>query len=74
MNPTTNVIQPQPHPPHPPGEHAVPSATGETSLGVTERIVERTEPGPTCPNPNEPILDTEGHRVGKTGHRGTMDI
>ncbi|KAI8469353.1 MAG: hypothetical protein J3K34DRAFT_522246 [Monoraphidium minutum] len=56
------------------GEHAIPSATGETSLGVTERVVEKTEPGPTCPNPNAPIMDTEGHRVGGVGQGRTMDM
>ncbi|GBF99064.1 hypothetical protein Rsub_11835 [Raphidocelis subcapitata] len=58
------------------GERPVASATGETSLGVTERVIEAAEPGPTCPAPGAPIMSAEGEAIGRVqeggmgGHEG----
>lgn len=47
------------------GERPIPAAAGETSLGVTERIVEAAQPGPTCPVPGAPIVSGGGETVGR---------
>lgn len=52
------------------GERPLASAAGETSLGVTERVVEAAAPGPTCPMPGAPIVGPGGETVGRVEDTG----